>query len=187
MHLGGLGSGVTEVLTIEALGAIGTLTGRGEVLKGHLTDWHPIVELERDTTGIKEFQRHLERVPGIEKAGGRMDDETEPPERALALETPHQLVGHPCFFEEYPERELSRMENKRLCLGNRNLLHQVLGNITRIDDKIRIDIEDQEVTIEMNIITRRLETLRPKRLDSDFFTLQFLFDIAIGENHTGSL
>jgi hypothetical protein len=57
------------------------------------------------------------------------------------------------------------MKNKRFGLGNRDFLHEIFGNIPRIYDKIGIDVKDEKVTIQMYVITSRLEAFRLKRFD----------------------
>lgn len=109
-----------------------------------------------------------------------MNDEAEAAERALALQSTGIAVGDAGFFVDETERELSRMEDKRLIRRDLDRRHESFGGCLRIDDEIVRRVEDEEMLVEVDIHARRLNIFAIERLDGDITVSLGLYDIAIG-------
>ena len=57
--------------------------------------------------------------PGIDEAGGRVDEEPEPPEGGLALEASNDVIGQAHDLEGRSEHELAGVEDERIGLSGR--------------------------------------------------------------------
>ena len=160
IHLGSDRLLVAEVLGVEALGAVRAFTRRRERLEGDLSDRHAVVKLDRQTSRVKKLERQVERVARIEIAGRGMDDESQATEGTLALESADEAVGHAGLLGDEPERKLPRMEDERFVLFELDRLHEILGRRLGVDDEVMRRVEDEEMSVEVQVDTRRLTCLR---------------------------
>ncbi len=183
IHLGSDRLLVAEVLGVEALGAVRAFTRRRERLEGDLSDRHAVVKLDRQTSRVKKLERQVERVARIEIAGRGMDDESQATEGTLALESADEAVGHAGLLGDEPERKLPRMEDERFVLFELDRLHEILGRRLGVDDEVMRRVEDEEMSVEVQVDTRRLDMLAVERLDYDAALFLFLDDVAVGEDH----
>jgi hypothetical protein len=60
-----------------------------------LADLHARVERDGQRRDVRELEGQVTGEPGVDEARRRVDQQAEPTERALALDTTDEIVGEP--------------------------------------------------------------------------------------------
>ena len=92
---------------VRRLGRLGQLHERD------LADLHLRVDRHRQVRDIRQLERDVPVPAGVDEPGGRVDQEPEPPERALALEARDEVVGQADPLERRAEHELAGVQDER--------------------------------------------------------------------------
>src|SRR3954468_17199845 len=178
--LGGLDLAV--VVAPEVRMAIGPLGGRVERHERQLRDRQPGPQLDRDAGQVGDLERQRAREPGVDEASGRMDDETEAPQRALALDAGDDVVGQHDVLLRPGQDELARMHDERLVRAEDDLLGQVARRIAEVDRPCAVVVEHAEGRAEAQVDRGRLDHRRIPRIDLDPPLLHEAADRAVGEH-----
>src|SRR4029434_1997580 len=85
------------ILALGSLRAVRDLSGRAQPEERDLTDLHVWVDRDRQVRDVRQLEREVAVPPGVDVAGGRVDQQPETPEARLAFQTRDQVVGqrHP--------------------------------------------------------------------------------------------
>ena len=78
-----------------------------------LGDREPGIELDRDAREVRDLERQRAAEARVDEAGGRVDDEAEAPDRALALDARDDVVGQLDPLQRPPEDELAGVDDER--------------------------------------------------------------------------
>ncbi len=105
---------LTLVARAVLLRAVGVLRRRGQPEEAELPDLHARVELDRQRRDVGELERHVAGEAGVHEARGRVREQPEPPERALALHARGDVVGQRDDLVRRAEGELPRVQDERL-------------------------------------------------------------------------
>src|SRR5215213_10627751 len=57
-----------------------------------LADRHAVVDRDREVRHVRQLEREVPGEPAIDEPGCGMDEESEPSQRALALQAGHEIV-----------------------------------------------------------------------------------------------
>ena len=81
-----------------------------------LADLHPGVDRDRQVGDVRQLERDVPVPAGVDEPCRRVDQQAEPSERALPLESCHEVVGQLHALERRAEHELAGMEDERLAV-----------------------------------------------------------------------
>ena len=98
--------------------------------------------------------------PGVDEAGGAVDEQAEPAERALPLEPGDEVVGERDPLQRRAEHELARVEDERAVVADLDELGEVLLRLLRVDERRRVVAEHAEVAVDVQVDRRRLDATR---------------------------
>src|SRR3712207_2210304 len=79
-----------------------------------LRDRQAGVELDRHAGEVRDLERERPAEARIDEAGGRVDDQAQAPDRALALDARDDVVRQLDPLLRAPEDELARVDDERL-------------------------------------------------------------------------
>src|SRR5262249_2476411 len=147
-----------------------------------LADLHLRVDRDRQVRDVRELERHVAVPARVDEPGGRVDQEAEPSERALAVQPPDDVLGQPDALERRAEHELTWVEDERLAV-DLDELGQVLLGLLDVDERVEVVAKDPEIAVDAHVDARRLQERRVVGLDLDPAFLQQAGDRAVGENH----
>ena len=116
-----------------------------------------------------------------------MDEEPEPPERALAFEPGDEVVGQSDALEGGAEHELAGMEDERLVAGDLDQLGELRLLLARVDHRGAVVAEDAEAVAEVQVDARRLDRIGQVRLDDDPAGVDLGPDVAVGQDHVAPI
>ena len=102
------------VLRAELGRAVRPLDRARHLEEADLADPHPEVERDRQVGDVRQLERQVALPARIDVAGGRVDEQPEPAQRALALEPGDEVVRQLDPFERLAEHELAGVEDERL-------------------------------------------------------------------------
>jgi hypothetical protein len=101
-----------------------------------------------------------------------MDQEAEPPERALPFKPCDQVIREPNALQGGAKDELTGMEDERRSVLDLDELGQVFLRLANVDIGIAVVVENPEVPVNANVDARRLEQRIVVRIDLDAAFLQ---------------
>ena len=90
-----------------------------------LPDLHVRVDRDRQVRDVRQLEREVAVPPGVDVAGGRVDQQPETPEARLALQPRDQVVGQRHPLDRRAEHELARVQDEGLVAGDLDHLGQV--------------------------------------------------------------
>src|SRR5579875_1865853 len=96
------------VMAAELRAAVGPQRRAVERHERQLRDLKARVQHDRHAGEVVELERERPPPPGVAEAGGRVHDQPEAPQGALALDARHDVVRELDPFERAPEAELAR-------------------------------------------------------------------------------
>ena len=120
---------------------------------------------------------------GVDEAGGRVDQQPEPAERALALEPRDEVVRQRDALERRAEHELAGVQDERLVAVDLDELGQLLLLLLDVDVRVARVAEDAEEAVDAHVEARRLHQRRVVRVDADPALVEQSPDRAVGEDH----
>ena len=130
-----------------------------------------------------ELERDVPREAGVDEPGGRVRQQPEPPERALALEARRDVVGQRDELERRPEHELAGVQDERLVRLRLDQVRQVGLVLGRVDERVLVVVEQPEEPVEPHVDARRLDHLAVERLEPDAPGVEFGPDVAVAQQH----
>ena len=80
------------VLRAEAVAAVGRGRRLGQLDERELADLHAVVDRDRQVGDVRELERHVAVPARVDEAGGRVDQEPEPPQTRLSLQAGDEVV-----------------------------------------------------------------------------------------------
>jgi len=101
-----------------------------------------------------------------------VDQESEPPERALPFEPCDQVVREPNALQGGAKNELAGMEDERRSVLDLDELGQVFLLLANIDIGVAVVVENPELAVDANVDARRLEQRIVVGIDLDAAFLQ---------------
>src|SRR5690242_20767704 len=116
-----------------------------------------------------------------------MDQESEPAERALALEPRHEIVGEGDPLERLTEHELAGMQDEWAVLRHLHRLRQILHRLAHIDERMPRVVEDAEAPVDAQVDARRLDHRGVERVDQDPPAFDLRADGAVAEYHAAAI
>ena len=146
-----------------------------------------VVDRDRQVGDVRELERHVAVPARVDEAGGRVDQEPEPPERRLPLEPGDEVVRQRDPLERRAEHELARVEDERPLLVDLDELGQVLLRLLDVDERVARVAEDAEVAVDADVDARRLEQRRVVRVDLDAALVEQALDGSVGKDHAAIL
>ncbi|GMU78917.1 MAG: hypothetical protein AMXMBFR46_17100 [Acidimicrobiia bacterium] len=159
------------------------LGGSGHLEEGDLTDLHPGVEGDRQVGDVRQLEREVTVEPRVHEPRGRVGEQPEASERALAVETGGEVVGQHHPLERRRENELSRVEDERVGVAHLHELGEVLLGLLRVDEGRGVVAEHPEVAVDAQVDRRRLDRPVHHRLDDDAPRGDGLADRDVGQDH----
>ena len=120
--------------------------------------WPIFIRVDRDRRRLatSTAERDVAVPAWIDEAGGRVDQQAETPERALAFEAGDQVVRKPDALECRAEHEFTGMQDERLVTGNLDKLGQLLLRLLDVDERVARVVEDAEEAVDAHVDARRL-------------------------------
>jgi len=143
---------------------------------------HAVVERDRQARDVRELERQVALPARVHVARGRMDQEPQPPQAALAFEARHQVVRQLHPFQCLAQHELARVEDERLVVRDRQELGQAGLRLADVDVGVPVVAEDAEAPIKVEVDGARLEVDRIVRLDPHAPRLQLRPDVPVGQD-----
>ena len=119
----------------------------------------------------------------VDEAGGRVDEQPEPAERALALEPGDEVVGQRDPLQGRAEHELARVEDERLLGVDLDELGQPLHLLLDVDEGVARVAEDAEELVHADVHAGGLQQLLGVRVDADPALVEQAPDGAVREDH----
>ena len=119
----------------------------------------------------------------IDEAGRRVDEESQPPERALAFETGHEVVRQRDALQRRAEHELARVEDESFLGIHLDELRQLLHLLLHVDERVARVAKNPEEAVDPDVDARGLQELLGVRVDADPAFLEQPADRAVGEDH----
>ena len=101
------------VLRSHAGRPIWCVSRRRHPQEADLADLHAGVERDREVGHVRQLEGEVAVPSGVDEAGGRVDEQPEPPERRLAVEAGDEVIGKLDPFEGGPEHEFTWVEDER--------------------------------------------------------------------------
>ncbi len=120
---------------------------------------------------------------GVDEASRRVDDQTESPERALAVEASDDVVGERDPFDRRAQHELTRVQDHRRLGPDVDQLREVFLGLAHVDHALGVIAKDPEVLVDVQVDRRGLDAVFAEGLDDDPTGLDRLFDGPIREHH----
>src|SRR5699024_434752 len=114
MRTGGGRAALTLVPVARGLRTGGMDRRGAEAGEARLSDLHPRPQWDRQGRDVGQLQSDVSAEPGIDEAGGRVCEQTEPTQRRLALEAGCHVIGQGHEFVAGGEDELAGVEDERL-------------------------------------------------------------------------
>ena len=148
---------LTLVLRLEPVRTVGVVGRRGHLEKADLADLHTRVDRDGQVGDVGELEGEVTVPTGVDEAGRRVDEETEPAERGLALEAGHQVGGQGDLLLRRPEHELTGVEDEGV-LPDIHQLGEVLLVLAHVDDPAGVVAEEPEVLVDVEVDRRGLDT-----------------------------
>src|SRR5450756_527621 len=105
-----------------------------------------------------------------------VDQQTQPPQRALAFETAHDVIWQGNPLERRSQHELAGMKDERAPGVDLDQLRELLLRFLRVDERCRVVAEHPEIAIGVEIHRRRLDRGVPKWIDGNAARSQFFLD-----------
>ena len=121
----------------------------------------------------------------VDEARGRVDQQPEPPQRALALEPRDQVVGQRHALERRAEHELPRVQDERPVAVDLDQLGQLLLRLLDVDERVARVVEDAKEAVDAHVDARRLEQRLVVGVDPDPTLREQPPDRPVGEDHSG--
>src|SRR5437588_2458663 len=179
----GGGSILALVLAADLGAPVGPLDRTVEPQERELPDRHAVVDVDRQVRDVGELEREVAGEAGVDEAGGGVDQQPDPAERALALQAGHQVVRQLDALERLREDELARVEDERLARGDLEGLGDVLQRLADVDERVADVVEDAEVPVEPDVDARGLDQRGIVRLQHDAAGRDLLPDRRVAEDH----
>src|ERR1700722_19887409 len=104
---------------------------------------------------------------GIDPPRGRMGQQAEPAERALALQAARDVVRERDHLEGRGQHELTRVQDERLVSVRLDFAGQVRLLNRRVDVRVAVVLEYAEIAVEPDIHAGRLEELGGERIEGN--------------------
>ncbi len=140
------------------LGRTVGLVGRARQLEeAELPDLHARPELDRQGRDVRELERDVAGEARVDEARGRVRQQAEATERALALEPGGDVVGQRHDLERRPEHELAGMQHERLVRVGLDQSGQVGLVDRRVDVRVLVVVEQPEELVQPDVDARRLD------------------------------
>ncbi len=141
--------------------------------------------IQRDGQGrdVGELEGELAVPAGIDETGGRVDEQAEATEAALALEARDEVVGDGDGLEGGAEDELAGVQDEGLVLADLDELGEVFEVLLHVDEPEGVVAEHPEVTVDAQVDRARLDGVVAERLDHDAACGELFSDGSIGEDH----
>ncbi len=95
---------------------------------------------------------------GVDEAGGRVDEEPEAAQRALALQARDEVVRQADPLERGAEHELAWVEDERLVIRHLDELGEVLHRLLDVDERVARVVKDPEEPVGPHVHARRLHS-----------------------------
>ena len=171
------------VLRAERRAAVGPRRRLAELHERDLADLHLVVDRDREVRDVRQLERDMAVPAGIDEAGGRVDQQAETPERALAFEAGDEVVREPDALEGRAEHEFAGMQDERLVTCDLDLLGQLLLRLLDVDERIARVVEDPEVPVGADVDAGRLQQPLVIGVDADATFVDEPGDRAIGQDH----
>ena len=175
------------VLRSRGPAAIGVLGGSRHLEEGDLTDLHARVERDRQRRHVGQLEGEVAVPARVDKACGRVDQQPEPAQRALALEPRHEIVGQRDPLERRPEHELARVQNEAAFAPDLDQLGEVFLRELRVDVGRRVVAEHPKEAVDAQVDRRRLHAAVHQRVDDDAALGERLVNRDVGEEHGPTL
>ncbi len=173
------------VLRTDLLRAVRVLRRTVELEERELRDAHAGVQQDRQRRDVGELERHVAVEAGVDEPCGRVHDEAEPCERALALEPRDDVIGQGDALERRAEHELTGVEDERLVIGLVDDVREVRLDLVRVDGEMAVVREHPEGRPEPHVEARRLDRILIERIDADTALREGGADGAVGQDHGG--
>ncbi len=141
------------------------------------------VDRDRQIRDVRQLERDVAVPARVDEARRRMDEQPEPPQRALALEPRHQVVGQLDPLERRAEHELAGVQDERLAALDLDELGQPFLLPLHVDVRIPRVPEDPKEAIDAHIQAGRLHQGRVVWVDRDPALVDQAPDCSVGKNH----
>src|SRR5690348_15086291 len=97
---------LTLVLRPGRAAPVRVLGGRGHLQERDLADLHLGVDRDRKVRDVRQLEREVAVPSRVDEPGRRVDEQAQPPQRALAFQPRDQIVGERDALERGAEHEL---------------------------------------------------------------------------------
>src|ERR1700728_1612498 len=151
------GGDLALVMTAELGVSVRSLGRRVEGHERELRDRQSGPKLDRYAGEVVQLERQRPVPARVAKAGSRMNDQAEAPERGLSFDPRHDVVGKCDRLERRSEAELAGMDHERLIGADRVRLGQVARRLPQVDRRGAVVVEDAEAVTEAQVYARRLD------------------------------
>ena len=120
---------------------------------------------------------------GVDEAGGRVDEQAQTSERALALETGDEVVGERDALDRRTEQELTRVQDHGVRRADVDELGQVLLGLAHVDHALGVVAKDPEQLVDVEVDRGRLDAVVAQGVNDDPARGEGFFDGPIREDH----
>jgi hypothetical protein len=114
-------------------------------------------------------------------------EQPEPPQAALALQPPRQLVTQRDDLERGRQHELARVQHERLTRRHLHLGGQLVLPLGRVDVRVQVVVEHSEEPVQPHVDAGRLHERRLERLQGEVARLDLGNEVAVGEQHRNTI
>ena len=174
---------LTLVFRAPSAGSVRLVGRSGHRHETHLTDLHARINGDREIRYVRQLERDVTVEAGVDEAGRRMDEKSEPTERALSLDPRDEVAGDGDSLERGAQHEFARVQHERFVTGNFNELGQIGEVLLHVDDRRRVVAKHAEEVRHLHVDRRRLQARLVERVDDDATSCDGFADAAVGENH----
>ena len=103
---------LTLILRPNDSGSVRVRCRRRHLHETHLSDLHARVQGDRQTGDIGQLKSDLPVPTGVDKAGRRVDQQSEPAEARLSFESTHKIIGQRDPFEGGTQHKFAWMQDE---------------------------------------------------------------------------
>src|SRR5687768_15563682 len=123
---------------------------------------------------------------GVHVSRRRVDEKAEAAQRALSLQTSHQVIRQLDVLHRGPEDELPWMQDEGLLFLDLDHLGQILHRQLHVDEGMTGVVKGPEEAVDVQVHRRRLNVSLVERLDTYVARSDRCADVPVGEDHRGA-
>ena len=177
------GAALTEIFRTARSFAVRLVGGRRHLHEAHLPDLHTGVQGDGQAGHVGQFESDVAVETRVDESGCGVDEESESPERTLALDTCHQIIGNGDSFEGGAKDELTRVQHEHTVERDLHQFGEVGHVLLHIDHASGVIAKHPEQIRHPDVDRRGLDHGLVERIDDDPTGGQGFSDAAVGQDH----